>query len=90
MARANYEAIVNDDDCIGCEVCIDRCQVSAIKMIDGKAVINRDKCIGCGLCITTCTSEAIKLRPRPKGEQTVPPENFGVWEAERLKDRNII
>jgi len=90
MARANYEAIVNEDDCIGCEICIDRCQVSAITMVEGKAVINRDKCIGCGLCITTCPSEAIKQRPRPKGEQTVPPENFGVWEAERLKDRNII
>ena len=90
MARANYEAIVNNNDCIGCEVCIERCQVSAITMVDGIAHINRDKCLGCGLCITTCATEAIELTPRPEEEQITPPENFGEWEKKRLKNRNII
>jgi len=90
MARANYEAVVNSDDCIGCEVCIDRCQVSAITMVDGIAVINRDKCLGCGLCVSTCAPKAISLIPRPKAEQIAPPESFGEWEKQRLKNRNIM
>lgn len=90
MAHANYEAVVIDDECIGCEVCIERCQISAIKMLEGIAIINRDKCLGCGLCITTCTSEAIKLIPRPMEEQIAPPETFGEWEKQRLKNRNLI
>ena len=89
MARANYEATVKADDCIGCEICLDRCQVSAITMIDGIAVIDRNKCLGCGLCVTTCASEAIKLIPRPAEEQTTPPDNFGDWEQQRLKNRNM-
>lgn len=90
MARANYEAIVTPEDCIGCEVCLDRCQVSAINMVDGIAVIDRDKCLGCGLCVTTCASEAIKLAPRPAKEQFDPPAGFGEWEQQRLKNRNLI
>ena len=90
MACANYEAIVNNDDCAGCELCIDRCQVSAITMIDGVATINREKCFRCGLCVTTRTSEVIKMILRPEEEQTTPPENFGEWEKQRLKNRSMI
>ncbi|MEX1378018.1 MAG: 4Fe-4S dicluster-binding protein [Eubacteriales bacterium] len=87
MARANYEAIVDEDGCIGCEVCIERCQVNAIEIEDGKAKINRDKCLGCGLCISTCPTEAIELKARPKEEQVEPPKDFGEWEQKRLEDR---
>ncbi len=90
MARANYEAVVDADACIGCEVCVTRCQVSAITVDNGKAAINRDKCLGCGLCISTCATNAIKLMPRPQEEQAVPPKDFGEWEHERQKNRNII
>ena len=89
MARANYEAVVNENDCIGCEICIDRCQVSAVSMVDGIASIDRDRCLGCGLCIKTCASEAIELIPRPVDEQITPPESFGEWERQRLKNRGL-
>ena len=90
MARSNYEAIVKTEDCIGCELCLERCQVSAITMVDGIAVIDRNKCLGCGLCGTTCAAEAIELISRPEEEQIAPPENFGEWEKQRLSNRNII
>jgi ferredoxin len=89
VARANYEAIVSSEDCIGCEICIDRCQVHAIEMTDGLAVVNRDKCIGCGLCVTTCAPEAMKLALRPNSERMDPPESFGEWETMRLADRKL-
>jgi len=88
MARANYEAIVDKDSCIGCEVCLDRCQVNAITIVEGKAEINRGKCLGCGLCVSTCPTDAIELIPRPKTEQVEPPKDFGQWEKERLENRN--
>lgn len=90
MARANYEAVVADDQCMGCEACVDRCQVSALEIVDGIARIDRDKCLGCGLCITTCASNAIKLMPRPVAEQVAPPEDFGDWEKQRLQNRNLL
>lgn len=87
MAKANYEAIVDEDTCIGCELCLDRCQVNAIEMIDGKAKINRDKCLGCALCVSTCPTVAITLSARPKDEQIDPPADFGEWERLRLQDK---
>ncbi len=90
MARANYEAIADVDCCIGCKICLKRCQVSAIDFVDGKAVINRDKCLGCGLCVSTCKPKAITLVPRPQNEQIKPPEDFGQWEHDRLINRGII
>lgn len=90
MARANYEAIATEDDCSGCRVCIDRCQVSAIEMIDDVAKIDRNKCLGCGLCVTTCQTDAIKLLSRPQDEQVKPPADFGQWERDRLKNRGML
>ncbi len=89
MARANYEAVVDAPSCIGCKICLKRCQVAAIAIVDGKAVIDRDKCLGCGLCVSTCTTKAIKLLPRPLDEQVVPPKDFGTWEHDRLKNNGM-
>jgi Pyruvate/2-oxoacid:ferredoxin oxidoreductase delta subunit len=88
MARANYEAVVSEEKCMGCEVCIERCQVSALEIVDGIAKIDRNKCLGCGLCMTTCASNAIKMMPRPLEEQVAPPDTFGDWEKQRLQNRN--
>ncbi len=90
MARANYEALIDDENCIGCEACLPRCQVNAIAMVDGKASINRDKCLGCGLCVSTCPTSAIELKARPEEERVTPPESFGDWEKMRLEDRKLL
>ena len=90
MARANYEAVVDAPSCIGCKICLKRCQVAAIAIVDVKAVIDRNICLGCGLCVSTCKSKAIKLLPRPQAEQVVPPKDFGEWEHDRLKNRGMI
>jgi ferredoxin len=92
MARANYEAIADKDACVGCGICLDRCQVSAIRMgsKDNKAVIDREKCLGCGLCVSTCAVKAIRLVPRPEAEQIKPPQDFGKWEHERLMNRGLL
>ena len=90
MARANYEAVVSEEDCIGCGSCTERCQVSAIALSDDHATVDRDRCLGCGLCVTTCPAEAVKLVPRPEAEQVKPPASFGEWEEQRLRNRGLL
>lgn len=73
--KSNYYAIVDEDLCTSCEVCIDRCQVDAITMSDENiAQIHLDRCIGCGLCVTTCATEAIELIKKSEEELYTPPK----------------
>lgn len=55
------KAVVDSSACNGCKICISRCPVGAIEIINGKAVIDPDKCIGCGMCVSSCPVGAIKL-----------------------------
>ena len=70
----NYRAIVDFEACVGCGTCVQRCQMDAIEIEDGKSIIDLTQCIGCGLCVTTCPEEAMTLEQKP--ETRVPPENM--------------
>jgi len=61
IAKANYIATVNPDNCAACGTCIDRCKFSAIT-VEEIAVINEDQCMGCGLCAVTCPNDAIIMK----------------------------
>jgi len=72
----SYWAEVDSELCIGCELCMDRCQMDAIHMSDDQiSVIHTDRCIGCGLCITTCPEEALSLVEKPEDKQYKPPKS---------------
>lgn len=73
MVFSNHYAQVDEEACVGCEACLDRCQMAAITMNDEKAVINLDRCIGCGLCVTTCPADALQLKAKPQEQLRVPP-----------------
>ena len=90
VAHANYFAEVDEDTCIACGLCTDRCQVGAISLENGKAEINRNKCIGCGLCASKCPTSAAKLTPKPKGMIVEPPVDFKEWEKARLHSRGLV
>ena len=66
--KSRYQAEVNQDDCSGCQTCVDRCLFDAIEMErpEGskkyKAVINADKCFGCGVCVVGCETGALKMK----------------------------
>jgi len=72
MVHNRYWAVVDQEECTGCEVCLDRCQMNAIE-IEDTARIDSDRCIGCGLCVTTCPVDAIRLDEKPKELQVPPP-----------------
>lgn len=61
---ANYQAAVDTGSCVGCEACLDRCQMNAITMQGDLAEINHDRCIGCGLCVLGCPSVSIHMVPK--------------------------
>ncbi len=69
--NAIFESIIDEELCIACGNCVERCPVKAITMED-VAIVDRDLCLGCGLCASVCQDEAISLRPR---EDAVEPFN---------------
>lgn len=73
--QSNYFAQVDSEECVGCETCLDRCHMEAIRMVDDRAVLDLDHCIGCGLCVTTCTTGALRLIKKPEEGQYKPPES---------------
>ncbi len=70
---SNFFAHVREEDCIGCETCVERCQMEAISMVDGTARVAQERCIGCGVCVPTCPEDAIALEPKPEDKKKTPP-----------------
>lgn len=70
--KSNFYALVDQEVCVGCKYCIDRCMLEARTIVDGKAFVNVDRCIGCGNCVANCKVGAGKLVP--KIEQSIPPK----------------
>lgn len=63
------------ETCEGCGVCVDRCQMEALKMVDEQVELDLDRCIGCGLCVSTCPSGSLKLVRKPEESQPRIPPN---------------
>lgn len=90
VARANYYAVIDPDQCSGCGTCIERCQVHAISEEDGIVMVDQKRCIGCGLCVTGCPNGVAKLQRKSEDEIADPPADFAAWEHERLLNRGLI
>jgi 2-oxoacid:acceptor oxidoreductase delta subunit (pyruvate/2-ketoisovalerate family) len=57
------KAVVNEDLCIGCNVCAVVCPYEAIKKNEnGIAQVNEDLCKGCGICAARCPERAITMK----------------------------
>jgi len=74
LIHSNYYAQVNPELCTGCETCLERCQMDALKIVDGVSTVDLKRCIGCGNCVPTCPSEAVTLQR--KEEEFVPPKTL--------------
>lgn len=89
VAYANYYAVINENICAECADCVDRCQVFAIKKLNGIPEIDQDRCIGCGLCVTGCSTGAAKLVRKPDDQIVIPPADYAAWEKARNSSRGI-
>ncbi len=54
-------AVVDEDLCSGCEVCVSVCPYDAIEMRDGRASVIDAACQGCGACASSCPTGAITM-----------------------------
>ena len=79
--KSRYQAYVNQEDCNGCQDCVERCLFDAVEMVkpEGskkyKASIIAEKCFGCGSCVVGCQQEALKMKVvRPPEHIPAPPE----------------
>ncbi len=82
MTPNRFLAVVDKEECAGCEVCVERCPFEAIEMKtdeasgEQKSSIDAERCKGCGLCIITCEPNALTyeiVRP-PEYLKPKPPE----------------
>jgi heterodisulfide reductase subunit A len=57
-------AVVDEDACSGCKVCVPLCPYTAISFDDEKslAAVNDVLCKGCGVCVAACPAAAITGR----------------------------
>jgi electron transport complex protein RnfB len=87
MAKSNYWATIDPDDCEACGICADeRCPVKAISEADDYYEVNQDQCIGCGVCVITCPTESISLIRKPEDQCIRPPKNATEWTIQRSED----
>jgi len=87
MVSSPFIAAADPEICIGCETCVERCQMEALSMEDERVVLNADRCIGCGLCVSTCPSGALTLIRKPIDRQPEVPKNQMAAHAMRAKLR---
>ncbi len=73
LVNSSYFSKVNEDTCVACGACIEKCPMDAISMED-TAVVNIQRCIGCGLCVTACEYDSISLHSKDDNKW-VPPDN---------------
>ncbi len=73
-ANSSFIVTVNEEECIGCGDCLDRCWMDALTM-EGE-IVTRDavRCIGCGICISACPTGALTLQTRE--DAPVPPSTW--------------
>jgi len=73
----NFISVVNENLCIGCGTCIDKCINEAIFINDnGKAQRIEERCIGCGVCAHFCPENAISLKELERIVNVPPPKKI--------------
>jgi NAD-dependent dihydropyrimidine dehydrogenase PreA subunit len=64
IVATDYIAVQDDETCIACGNCVNRCYFQARSLLNGTLIYDESKCFGCGVCVSTCPTSAISLRAR--------------------------
>ncbi len=57
----SQKAIIKEDLCTNCGICIDYCRFDAISNLNEKVIISETSCDGCKLCSRICPFQAISM-----------------------------
>jgi len=80
--RSGKEAVIRQEDCIGCGACLSHCRFDAVnvnRMAAGENQFSIDPvaCEGCGVCVRFCPAQAIDLPERNCGEWMISETRYG-------------
>jgi electron transport complex protein RnfB len=90
VARSAFVNQVEEELCIGCELCLDYCQFDALSLTDEFfAKVDEMRCVGCGVCVPSCTENALALVSRPTDEVKPIPVTVAEWGIERAMARGL-
>ena len=89
VARAGFRAVVDEEACLACGSCVERCPFGAMSLADDVAVVDESRCLGCGVCTVDCQGEAIHLERCAEDEITVPPAGIKDWMRRRAETRGL-
>ena len=76
LVATPFVAEVDVDACAGCGLCVDRCQMDALRLEEGAVALDGARCIGCGLCVPTCPTGALSLARKPDAAQPYVPRDI--------------
>lgn len=57
----NHIINIDEDKCIGCQLCIQDCPARNIELKSNRANVIDDKCIMCGHCLAICPKDAVSI-----------------------------
>ena len=79
-ASSSFIASFDQDLCINCGVCLERCQMNALSPGDYGVEFDSNRCIGCGLCTSTCPTNALTLKRKPENKiKEIPDTMYETW-----------
>ncbi len=76
IVSSAFRVSVDRNSCDGCGVCLERCQMEALRLEDDRVCADLGRCIGCGLCVTTCPKGSLTLMRKPPFEQPDVPKTM--------------
>ncbi len=88
IARSAFVNQVDEAVCVGCGLCLDRCQFGALQLQD-RVQVDPVRCVGCGVCALACPEGALVLVRRPDHEIEIPPLTEAAWQEQRAAARGI-
>jgi len=90
--RSNFFAKIEQNNCTGCGLCLQKCPIKAITLIDSinskKAQIIKDQCIGCGVCANFCPVKAITMH-RYDQTKFVPKDTFERFVINAIEENKL-
>jgi H+/Na+-translocating ferredoxin:NAD+ oxidoreductase subunit B len=89
LDQSNFQVRTNAETCKGCGLCVKRCPMEALELVDYSSAdkslnkkgripsLIKNTCIGCGVCVVKCPTKSLILEE--KEERIDPPENVLDW-----------
>lgn len=79
-----------EENCVGCEICIDKCPYEALYMKENIAIVDEEKCTLCGVCVDHCNFEAIELITKSQKDTSYSNDYKGIWVLAEQREGELL